>query len=68
MSKLAALDAPSIPPSVLAKPGEAHKRFALAEFLSDWHLVAFLGTTQLFSVVSTFYLLVSHSLISDRRT
>ncbi|KAJ7596715.1 NPL4 family-domain-containing protein [Mycena floridula] len=49
MSKLAELDAPNIPHSSLAKPGEAQKRFDLVEWLSDWHLAIFLGTTQLFS-------------------
>lgn len=52
MSALADLDAPNIQDSRSAKPGEAHKRTALAQFLSDWHLVVFLGTTQLFSPVS----------------
>ncbi|KAJ7169498.1 NPL4 family-domain-containing protein [Mycena filopes] len=49
ISTLATLDAPNIVDSRLAKPGEAHKRRALATWLSDWHLVAFLDTTQLFS-------------------
>ncbi|KAJ7071479.1 NPL4 family-domain-containing protein [Mycena amicta] len=49
MSHLANLDAPNIEDSRLAKPGEAHKRRELATWLSDWHLVAFLDTTQLFS-------------------
>ncbi|KAJ7785914.1 NPL4 family-domain-containing protein [Mycena metata] len=49
ISTLAALDAPNIGDSRTAKPGEAHKRRALATWLSDWHLVAFLDTTQLFS-------------------
>jgi nuclear protein localization protein 4 homolog len=52
LSALAALDAPNVLNSELARPGEAHKRFELAEFLSDYHLVVFLGTTQLLSVVS----------------
>lgn len=52
MSTLASLDAPNIQDSRTAKPGEAHKRAELAKFLSDLHLVAFLGTTQLFSIVS----------------
>ncbi|KAJ7814155.1 NPL4 family-domain-containing protein [Mycena olivaceomarginata] len=46
---LARLDAPNIVDSRSAKPGEAHKRRELAAWLSDWHLVAFLDTTQLFS-------------------
>ncbi|KAJ7101003.1 NPL4 family-domain-containing protein [Mycena crocata] len=49
ISTLATLDAPNIVDSRMAKPGEAHKRRALAAWLSDWHLVAFLDTTQLFS-------------------
>ncbi|KAJ7630580.1 NPL4 family-domain-containing protein [Roridomyces roridus] len=49
LSNLARLDAPNIVDSRSAKPGEAHKRRELAAWLSDWHLVAFLETTQLFS-------------------
>ncbi|KAJ7139750.1 NPL4 family-domain-containing protein [Mycena epipterygia] len=49
ISALASLDAPNIVDSRIAKPGEAHKRRELATWLSDWHLVAFLDTTQLFS-------------------
>ncbi|KAG5654030.1 hypothetical protein H0H81_008046 [Sphagnurus paluster] len=49
MSALADLDAPNIHDNHTAKPGEARKRLELAKWLSDWHLVAFLGTTQLFS-------------------
>ncbi|KAJ6604270.1 NPL4 family-domain-containing protein [Mycena vulgaris] len=49
ISTLSTLDAPNIVDSRIAKPGEAHKRAALAAWLSDWHLVAFLDTTQLFS-------------------
>lgn len=55
LTKLASLDAPNIPTSNLSKPGEGHKRRALAEWLSDWHLVVFLGTTQLFSRVGSFF-------------
>jgi nuclear protein localization protein 4 homolog len=33
------------------KGSEVHKRVELARWLSNWHLVAFLGTTQLFSPV-----------------
>jgi nuclear protein localization family protein 4 len=54
ISTLAGLDAPNIVDSRVAKPGEAHKRRELATWLSDWHLVAFLDTTQLFSPVSVF--------------
>ncbi|KAJ7275414.1 NPL4 family-domain-containing protein [Mycena haematopus] len=49
ISTLAQLDAPNIPDSRHAVPGDAHKRRELAAWLSDWHLVAFLDTTQLFS-------------------
>lgn len=49
ISTLNNLDAPNIQESRTAKPGEAHKRIELAKWLSDWHLIAFLGTTQLFS-------------------
>jgi len=52
MSTLATLDAPNIHESRTAKPGEAHKRVELAKWLSDWHLIAFLGATQLLSPVS----------------
>jgi nuclear protein localization family protein 4 len=52
MSTLAHLGAPDIQDSQRAKPGEAYKRIELARWLSDWHLIAFLGTTQLFSPVS----------------
>jgi nuclear protein localization family protein 4 len=51
MSTLASLDAPNIQDSRSAKPGEAHKRIELAKWLSNWHLIVFLGTTQLFSPV-----------------
>ncbi|KAJ6575504.1 NPL4 family-domain-containing protein [Mycena sp. CBHHK59/15] len=46
---LASMDAHNIHDSRTAKPGEAHKRRELAAWLSDWHLVAFLDTTQFFS-------------------
>ncbi|KAL0576570.1 nuclear protein localization protein 4 [Marasmius crinis-equi] len=49
LAELARLDAPNILDSKHAKPGEAQKTFALAQWLSDWHLVAFLDTTQLLS-------------------
>ncbi|KAG6889380.1 hypothetical protein C0995_001445 [Termitomyces sp. Mi166 len=49
MSTLSSLDAPNIPESRFAKPGEFHKRKELATYLSDWHLVAFLGSSQLLS-------------------
>lgn len=52
LASLASLGAPEIADSKHAKPGEAHKSIELARYLSDWHLVVFLGTTQLFSPVS----------------
>jgi nuclear protein localization family protein 4 len=51
MSQLLQLEAPDIHESRTAKPGEAHKRIELAKWLSDWHLIAFLGTTHLISDV-----------------
>ncbi|OBZ79306.1 Nuclear protein localization protein 4 [Grifola frondosa] len=47
LRELARLGAPDIPQS--AHGGDSQKRAALAEWLSDWHLVTFLGTTQLIS-------------------
>ncbi|KAF5311980.1 hypothetical protein D9619_003407 [Psilocybe cf. subviscida] len=44
MSDLRTLEAPSLHPG-----GESYKKIELAKWLSDWHLVAFLGTTGLFS-------------------
>ncbi|KAK0473285.1 NPL4 family-domain-containing protein [Armillaria novae-zelandiae] len=49
LSTLHSLGAPDISDSKHLQPGRAHKTFELAKWLSDWHLVAFLGTTQLFS-------------------
>ncbi|KAG6820750.1 hypothetical protein H0H93_012014 [Arthromyces matolae] len=49
MSALSNLGAPDIPESQFAKPGEFQKRKDLATYLSDWHLVAFLGSSQLLS-------------------
>ncbi|KAK2462019.1 hypothetical protein APHAL10511_006482 [Amanita phalloides] len=50
LKRLVHLEAPSIEDSRVSKPGQLQKRRALAECLSDWHLVAFLGTTQLISI------------------
>ena len=36
-------------PDIVAGSGASHRRSELAHYLSDWHLVAFLGTTQLVS-------------------
>ncbi|THV06049.1 polyubiquitin-tagged protein recognition complex, Npl4 component [Dendrothele bispora CBS 962.96] len=49
LSQLSNLGAPDIVDSKHTKPGEAHKTLELANWLSDWHLISFLGTTQLFS-------------------
>ncbi|KAG6869146.1 hypothetical protein C0993_012245 [Termitomyces sp. T159_Od127] len=49
LSTLLSLDAPDILESRFAKPGEFYKKKELATYLSDWHLVAFLGSSQLFS-------------------
>ncbi|KAH7914485.1 NPL4 family-domain-containing protein [Hygrophoropsis aurantiaca] len=49
LGSLSQLGAPDTHDSRHAVPGDAHKRLELAKWLSDWHLVAFLGTTQLFS-------------------
>lgn len=45
MKELSRLQAPDI----LHGSGPSHRRTELAHFLSDWHLIAFLGTTQLVS-------------------
>ncbi|KAH9836514.1 polyubiquitin-tagged protein recognition complex Npl4 component [Rhodofomes roseus] len=47
LRQLAELHAPDIPES--SRGGDQRQRAALASWLSDWHLVAFLGTTQLIS-------------------
>lgn len=46
IKELAKLNTPEILPG---SGGDQPKKRALAEWLSDWHLVAFLATTQLFS-------------------
>lgn len=46
MAQLRKLDAPSLYPG-----SESYKKVELAKWLSDWHLVAFLETTQLLSPV-----------------
>jgi nuclear protein localization family protein 4 len=50
MGQLARLGAPGVHDSRQGG-GDAGARPALARWLSDWHLVAFLGTTGLFSEV-----------------
>lgn len=46
MAQLQKLDAPSLHPGI-----DSYKKIDLAKWLSDWHLVAFLETSQLFSPV-----------------
>ncbi|KAF8922239.1 NPL4 family-domain-containing protein [Mucidula mucida] len=49
LSSLLSLNAPDIVESKKMIPGQAHKTFELAKWLSDLHLIAFLDTTQLLS-------------------
>ena len=51
MATLSKLEAPSLFPG-----SESYKKIELAKWLSDWHLVVFLQTTQLFSQVCVFSL------------
>ena len=46
IATLSKLEAPSLYPG-----SESYKKLELARWLSDWHLVVFLQTTQLFSQV-----------------
>lgn len=48
---LSRLGAPSILPSGQSNGGDMQKHIELAKWLSDWHLIAFLQTTGLFSEV-----------------
>jgi nuclear protein localization family protein 4 len=50
IKQLAKLNAPEVGPG---NGGDLSKKRALAEWISDWHLVAFLATTQLFSPEDT---------------
>ena len=50
LHRLAEIDAYDVHES--SQGGDRQKRKALARFLSDWHLVTFLGTTGLVSPVS----------------
>jgi nuclear protein localization family protein 4 len=61
LRRLAQLEAPSVEKSSLTKPDEARQRQPLAEWLSDWHLVAFLSTTHVISTddIKTFMRVVS---------
>ena len=54
IEKLAKINAPEITPG---NGGDHSKKQALAEWISDWHLVTFLATTQLFSPGDTKMLL-----------
>jgi nuclear protein localization family protein 4 len=53
MRSLNELGAPDVQPSQQgASAGDAHRRIELAKWLSDWHLVAFLGACGLLSEVT----------------
>jgi nuclear protein localization protein 4 homolog len=52
LSALLRLDAPTILPSAQGGEDQTQKRIELAKWLSDWHLLAFLGSTQLVSEVT----------------
>jgi len=68
LSQLGSLGAPDVVDSRHRKPGEAQKVFELAKWLSDWHLVAFLDTTQLFPLADMKILMevaTSPTLMSD---
>lgn len=56
MAELSKLDAPSI------QPGETYKKIELARWLSNWHLIAFLETTQLITPVSYVPIRQKHTL------
>ena len=65
IKELAKLNAPEITPG---DGGDHSKKRALAEWISDWHLIAFLATTQLFSPGDTKTLLEvasSQNLLDD---
>jgi hypothetical protein len=53
MTTLFKLEAPSLYPE-----SESYKKIELAKWLSDWHLVVFLQTTQLFSQVFFFLITI----------
>jgi hypothetical protein len=53
MRSLNELGAPDVQPSRQSSgDGDAHRRLELAKWLSDWHLVAFLGACGLLSEVT----------------
>ena len=58
MKELASLHAPDIMPG----EGMTARRRELGEWLSDWHLIAYLGTTQLISQVCSQFI---YYLVSD---
>lgn len=65
IKELAKLNAPAI---TSEKGGDHSKKLVLAQWVSDWHLVAFLATTQLFSPEDTKTLIevaTSPSLLDD---
>ena len=62
LAKLSELQAYDVAPS--AQGGDRSKREALARFISDWHLVAFLGTTGLLSPVSLAFCLATRGACS----
>ncbi|KAF5384003.1 hypothetical protein D9757_006992 [Collybiopsis confluens] len=64
LSQLSGLGAPDVVDSRHRAPGQAQKVFELAKMLSDWHLVAFLDTTQLFPPV-ILYLLMGKRACTD---
>jgi nuclear protein localization family protein 4 len=55
MRSLNELGAPDVQPSRLdaGDGGNAHRRLELAKWLSDWHLLSFLGTSGLLSEVTS---------------
>lgn len=52
LSALTTLGAPDLASSRQNSASDKSKRIELAKWLSDWHLIAFLGTTGLFSEAS----------------
>jgi nuclear protein localization protein 4 homolog len=51
LRSIARLGAHDMPESRKATASDMQNRIELAKWLSDWHLAAFLGTTQLISQV-----------------
>jgi nuclear protein localization family protein 4 len=51
IAELGRLRAPELEPSTHSTADDAHRRLQLAQWFSDWHLLAFLGTTGLVSEV-----------------